>query len=481
MAGNSEVNDGLFGARARTASLFLISVAIAICMLVLVYFFKDFANTVVVDHGPLTNDCTLFASATASDDGSGMSPTSPLPFARAAALTRPGSVLCLIAGTYTLSSSFRPPTSGKPSFWIVYRSYGDGPVNFVWAGAANASSMFYFGDGSFPSDPAYLEFRGLNLDGQGNAADGFFCRGSHHLRFVSNSISNTGGSGIASIDCDYLTADHNLLSHNGYIPSSTSVPTDYSWTSGISFNSNQWFDNYAGFHNYISNNIVAGEVDQSSHHSDGNGIILDLSNGTYTPSTANTPPALIANNVVYGNGGRCIVAYVVSNFWMVNNTCYRNDLDPKLGNAGAITTSDSHDGYVINNIAVSYVTGHPPYEQVNSNTRISYYSNMYFGAANNFAYPEAEQLIEADPGFLNPPIFEVAMGEQYASTLAPSRLGDALKLRRSSPAIAKGIDASSLPGLPGTIVRDLKAHIYTDINGKARPQGGGVDLGAYQH
>jgi hypothetical protein len=35
--------------------------------------------------------------------------------------------------------------------------------------------------------------------------------------------------------------------------------------------------------------------------------------------------------------------------------------------------------------------------------------------------------------------------------------------------------------LPAAIVSDLKKYIYTDLNGKARPQGGGVDLGAYQH
>jgi hypothetical protein len=35
--------------------------------------------------------------------------------------------------------------------------------------------------------------------------------------------------------------------------------------------------------------------------------------------------------------------------------------------------------------------------------------------------------------------------------------------------------------LAASIVSDLKRYIYVDINGKARPQGGGVDLGAYQH
>jgi hypothetical protein len=480
MVWNSENDDTPFRARARTTSLALTSLGIAACMFVLVFFFRDFSPTLVTNHGPLPNDCTLFASAAARDNGSGTRANSPLPFSRAAALAQPGSVVCLLAGTYFLSSSFKPPSSGNPSLWIVYKSYGDGPVNFVWTGAANASAMFYFGGGSFPSNPAYLQFQGLHLDGQGNAADGFFCRGSHHLRFLSNSISNTGGSGIASIDCDYLTADHNLISHNGYIPSSTSVPTDYSWTSAISFNSNQWFDTYTGFHNFISNNIIAGEVDQSSHHTDGNGIILDLSSGSYTPSTANTPPALILNNVVYGNGGRCIVAYVVTNFWIVNNTCYRNNLDPALGNAGAITTNDSHDGYIVNNIAVAYQSGHPPYEQVNSNSRILYYANMYFGAANNFSYAEPSQFIEADPLFSNLRIFDAAVAQQHGVVLTPSLLGDALNLGPSSPAIARGIDPSTLPGLPPTIVTDLKKYIYTDIAGHQRPRGGRFDLGAYQ-
>ena len=89
-------------------------------------------------------------------------------------------------------------------------------------------------------------------------------------------------------------------------------------------------DNYSGFHNIIANNIV-GEFDSSSNHADGNGIILDLSNGSYNASTANTPPVLIINNVVHGNGGRCIHAHIVTNFWIVNNTCYDNNLDPTLG------------------------------------------------------------------------------------------------------------------------------------------------------
>jgi Immunoglobulin domain/Immunoglobulin I-set domain len=434
--------------------------------------------TLTVNSGGLASDCTIFASSSGNDANSGTSATAPKTFSGAAAATQPGSVVCLLAGTYNLSSSFSPPTNGTPSAWIVYKSYGNGAVNFVWTGAANASPMFQLGavGTAFPTGPSYLEFRGLNLDGGGNAGDAFFCRGGHHLHFIGNSMSNTGGSGVGSRDCDYLTADHNVVNHNGYMPASTSVPQWYGWTSGISFNSDQWFDNYAGFHNVIANNIVVGEYDSSTNHTDGNGIILDLSNGSYSASTANTPPALIINNVVYGNGGRCIEAFVVTNFWIVNNTCYKNNLDATLGNAASLTTNNSQVGYFINNIAVAWDSGNPTYSQEGTNANISYNADLDYGSPPSFT--PAVPFVQVDPLFVNPPTLA---GGQYATALAPSLLGTGLTLLPTSPAIGAGIDPTTLSNLPAAIVSDLRTYCYTDINGKARPQGGSFDLGAYQH
>ena len=436
--------------------------------------------TLTVNSGGLASDCTIFASSSGNDANSGTSATAPKTFTGAAAATQPGSVVCLLAGTYNLSSSFDPPTNGSASAWIVYKSYGDGAVNFVWKGAADASPMFRLGavGTTFPSGPSYLEFRGLNFDGGGNAADAFYCRGGHHLRFIGNSMSNTGGSGVGTRDCDYLTADHNTVYHNGYMPASTSVPQWYGWTSGISFNSDQWFDTYPGFHNVIANNIVVGEYDSSTNHTDGNGIILDLSNGSYSASTANTPPALIINNVVYGNGGRCIEAFVVTNFWIVNNTCYKNNLDATLGNAASLTTNNSQNGYFINNIAVAWGTGNPTYSEEGTNANISYHANLYDGSPLNFTPDASAQFVQADPLFVNPPVLT---GGQYATALAPALLGPGLTVLATSPAIGAGIDPTTLPNLPAEIVNDLRTYCYTDINGKARPQGGSFDLGAYQH
>jgi len=230
----------------------------------------------------------------------------------------------------------------------------------------------------------------------------------------------------------------------------------------------------------ISNNLIAGEYDGSTHHTDGNGIILDLSNGSYDYSSANTPPALVINNVVYGNGGRCIVAYVVTNFWIVNNTCYKNSLDPELKNAGSFAANNSRDGFFINNIAVEWNSKHASYVQENSNSNVSYYSNMYFGGANSFTFSEPSQLLEADPLFLNPSVVDSALPAPYAAALPGSLLGHRLKLLPSSPAIGKGMDPATLPNLAEPIVTDLKKYAYTDIDGNRRTPGGPFDLGAYQ-
>jgi hypothetical protein len=423
-----------------------------------------------VNNGSTASNCTLFASPSGNDSNSGSTSSSPKTFSGAAAASQPGSVVCLLAGTYNLSSTFYPPTSGSPSSWITFQPSGNGAVNFLWTAGATGQPMFKLGNGSFPSGAAYLEFKGFNLDGQNFAADGFFCQGGHHVRFIANSINNTGGSGVGAVNCDYLTSDHNLINHNGYL---------YGWTSAISYNSAQWFDNYPGFHNIVSNNIITGEFDGSGNHTDGNGIILDLSNGSYNYSSANTPPALIINNVVYGNGGRCIQANVVTNFWIVNNTCYKNDLDTSLGNVGSFTTQNSNNGYFINNIAVSVAGNNPSYDQESSNANIKYYADMYSGSSPNFSYSDPSQLINANPLFLLPPSLSIG---GYTTSLAPSLLGSALTLTPLlSPALGSGIDPSTLSGLPANIVSDLKKYIYTDINGKARPQGGGSDLGAFQH
>ena len=125
---------------------------------------------------PVASSCTLYASPSGDDKNSGNTATDPKTLSGAASLTKPGSVVCLLSGTYSLNASFEPPRSGSSSAWIVFKNRGDGPVNLVWTGAADAQPMIRIQGGKFPSGPAYLEFRGLRLDGRGKALDGFYSR-----------------------------------------------------------------------------------------------------------------------------------------------------------------------------------------------------------------------------------------------------------------------------------------------------------------
>jgi hypothetical protein len=474
--------DEAFPHRHSRSTLILTSLGIILFLLVLAHALARMflIKSLNAEHSCV--ECTLYAAPNGDDKNVGTSASFPKTLLGAAQAARPGATVCLLAGTYPLSASFVPPASGRPSAWIVYRSCGDGPVNFVWTGGADAQAMIKIGGGKFPSNPSYLEFQGLNLDGRGKALDGFFCFGSHHLRFIGNSIVNTGGGGIVTVTCDYLTADHNVIRHNGYIPADAGKNAEYySWTSGISFNSNQWYDRDDGFHNIIVNNIISDEVDQSPKHTDGNGIILDLSNRTYDYSSANTPPALVANNVVYGNGGHCVVAFTVTNFWIANNTCYKNGLDPSVEAIGSITANNARNGYILNNVVVSSRDANPSYDQQNNHADIHYYANLQYGSSNNLKDDSPlSGFIEADPLFLNSSQFDSESVRQNEKAPASSQLGSGFQLQLSSPALKKGIDPSTLPHLSKAILSDLNRYIYTDINGNPRPLGGPFDLGAYQ-
>jgi hypothetical protein len=423
--------------------------------------------------------CTLYVGPNGAANNSGTTPTSPITLLQSAALATAGDVVCIEPGTYSLSRTFYPSHSGNPNAWIVFTNYGGGVVNILWAGGPNASdqNMFHLYSATFPDGPSYIEFHGLTLNGQNSASNGFFCQGSHHVRYVGNTVINQGSAGIGSVLCDYQTADHNIVYHNGY---------NDGRSSGISQNSNQWLDGYYGFHNIVSNNIVIGEFDSSSYHMDGNGIIMDLSARSYDPSTSNTPPALIVNNVVYGNGGRCIQTYVVSNIWVVNNTCYDNGLDLSLGGVSSILSYNANNGYVVNNVVQTWGNMPPFTVQGTINYNLIFSHNLIFGGINSgfretgFTDTPSMDFIIANPLFVSPPYFNPTQGGQYATALDPSLMGNDLHLQLSSPGIGAGIDPSSLTS-NSALIWDMRSYIYSDITGNPRPQGGPFDLGAYQH
>lgn len=447
-------------------------------------------------------DCTLYVSPTGNDNNNGTSTTTPKTLNGASKATVPGSVVCLLSGTYNLTTTFYPANSGTANAYIVYKSY-DGQAQLFWQGPGSGGDTNVI---NLYQNKNYIEINGLSINANNNVNNGISCQSSHHIRVIGNTITNAGGAGIATVLCDYVTADRNNIYHNGYVTG---------WSSGISLNSNQWTDQYQGFHSYVVNNIISGTVDQKGDPSsgkitDGNGIILDLSNRSYDSSSPNTPPVLVANNVIYQNGGRCLIAFLVTNGWFVNNTCYKNTLDLRMGDqtsfsyVGEITSNQVLQSYFINNIAYAWTPSsktRQPYQWIDNkafsnypNDNVRYFKNIYFGGGGNYLPTsisnDVNQVFKSDPLFINPPLVDSSSDGQYKNAIQPSQIGTRLQLQLQSSAINAGIDplaitpeimTSSRQIVQSLALRsDLKKYILTDILGVQRPQGSSYDIGAYE-
>ena len=411
--------------------------------------------------------CTLYASPSGISTNSGTSPSSPVSLLTAVRLAQPGSVVCLLAGTYPVDTPFEIYKSGTSSNWIVYTNYNGGAAVIVPRSGKLALMLV-------PVGVRYVEINGLQFDGYNTANTAIACSGCDHLRVIGNKISHMGASGIITIPdpgtgkpADYLTVDHNLIYHCGY---------NQGFGSAIGFRRNGWYDGYSGFHSFVTNNIISGTYDNSSHHTDGNGIISDNDLGDVTP------PELIANNVVYQNGRRCINLYHTSNAWAVNNTCYKNDLDKY---AGELQTYYASGIYEVNNISYAWSTTSPYLDAAPLvDTRYHYNHWITSGTGTPQVVPSSalsdpSQLKHADPLFVNPPYVSPTASGQYNNAVPPDQITDQFHLQAGSPAIGAGIDPTTIPGISSEIISGLQQYVYTDIEGYPRTPGSAFDLGAY--
>jgi hypothetical protein len=125
-------NSGQTVGRRRSGwDIFVISLGLLMFLLLIMHAVKNYHSDPAGISSPISSGCTLYASPSGNDSNSGTSVLAPKALSGAASATAPGAVVCLLGGTYYLSSSFNPPHSGSPSFWIVYRNYDSTPVRFV--------------------------------------------------------------------------------------------------------------------------------------------------------------------------------------------------------------------------------------------------------------------------------------------------------------------------------------------------------------
>jgi parallel beta-helix repeat protein len=409
------------------------------------------------------------ASASGAMDGTPVHPFSTIQAASDS--TNPGDTVFIMNGTYTNSwwngTVLNITRSGSASAWIVYAAY---PTH-------HPKLQFNGWGGIYITGASYIEVSGLEIVGNNAAmdsatafsdrADGNNCLTSgngimcyqngtspypHHITIRKCIVHDCGGGGISTQTTDYITIEENTVYNNAWYS-----PYD---CSGISLGWNSNYDNdttnYRVFvrrNSCFSNKNCIPAIQGGTVPTDGEGIIIDIQDGTAGNVPAYTGRMLLENNVVFNNGGDGITLFKTNHVDVINNTAYLNDRTTEI-NRGQIFPNQGKNTRILNNIMVA-LAGRNVLQDCCPNTSLTVDYNLFWSAGGS---PSASLIgktgthdKKADPLFVNPS--------------ADASVAD-FHLRLGSPAIDAGISA----GAPAT-----------DFDGNARPWGAGIDMGAYEY
>ena len=400
----------------------------------------------------ITTAQTYYVSPTGNDANPG---TITLPWktpAKAGATAQAGDTVIFRGGVYY--SQLTPKNSGNTTNgWITFQAYpGEEPTIIHDA---------FFSKGVNIDGVNFIKIIGLTAIAAGSNGPGISINNAHHIQILNCVVRDSATSGIATTNgIDYITIEGNKIHNNSnigqYNGSGISI-----WNSGGPI-----FDNASGYHIIIKNNLIYNNRNLTAEPSDGNGIILD-NNDQGGTAASQLPKALVANNVIFDNGGRCIHVRNSSNADVINNTCYHNLETEKIaeGCNGEITLqrTNTYDSsiniQVYNNIV--YGKGGTCNQgrsqaflfQVFCNSSYcpqfkSGYNLWYNGAVNQSGTND----LTANPNFIKP-------------SLDPNLANFGITL--TSPALDSGTD-------------QFQTIIPRDYSGTLRPQGDGFDRGAYE-
>lgn len=352
-------------------------------------FLTPYADSVVLDHPSWICDSPAPSNAlhVAPNGNDGNPGTVDRPLASinaAASRVEPGQQILVRGGTYREAVTIKG-RSGRPDAWITLRSYpGERAVISVGVGQnavalrggssyVNIACLELAGPTeqpeAIPASPSLMRERRLSGAGAneipqnygagvdiGDQADTKAGTLSHHVRIVANEVHDFAEMGISAVEVSHVTMAGNTVYRNARYSchAGSGIGIAYMHDTGGP-------DNSDGYSNYIVGNVSYANEQRSLQCftdnlgaviTDGNGIIIDDHDSTnYQART------LVADNVVFGNGGRGILVFNSSRVDVVNNIAYQNAQTPELmGRSGPhpdIAVASSDDVRVYNNIAVS--------------------------------------------------------------------------------------------------------------------------------
>lgn len=276
----------------------------------------------------------------------------------------------------------------------------------------------------------------------------------HHIRVSNNIVHDCCGGGIETGNADYVTIEDNTVYNNAWYSCYDCSGISIGWCSNFDTDTT----NYKIIiqRNKCYNNKDEIPAIQGGGITDGEGIIIDIEDGSAGGVPAYTGRMLIAENICFGNGGDGITLFKTNHVDVINNTVYLNDLSPSI-NRGGICPNQTQNSTILNNIVVA-----PAGKVVMGNPLVADY-NLYWSTsgspAGSLIQKSGPHDVKADPLFV------------YASLDAT--VAD-FHTQAASPAINAG---TAVVARVGSTVNAPA----TDFSGTARPSGAGFDIGAYEY
>ncbi len=354
---------------------------------------------------------------------------------KAESVVKPGDVVLIGDGVYEGDTSARGEgtallainVSGRPDAWITWKARpGHKPVlrPRQWSGIEIHGSYHIIegltligGNDEVTLVEAIAGSKAKIKESRFNT-NGIFVEGRrnapnakpHHIIIRKNTVGKMPGGGILAIEADHITIEDNKVFENAWF-------MEYAG-SGITMLNNWAFDDAPGYHVVIQRNMVWNNKtlvpwERTGKLSDGNGILLDVTDQTVSGGATNPngdaiigaddPKAkpkrpvwkarsLIANNVSAFNGGSGIHTFRTSHVDIINNTTYWNGA---IVNYEELFANRSTDIVILNNVIVPRPNGRVTSNNRNTDVRWDY--NLYPVAQNVLV---GLNDIVADPKFI---------------------------------------------------------------------------------
>ncbi len=296
------------------------------------------------------NPNAVFVSGALGDDNNdGLSLDNPIRSLQAALDgVQPGETVYLMDGTYSDllepgNAHYVVRNGGTPDAWVTVEN------------APGHSPLIIASDGNGLEVQAdYVEVAGLTVRGEGydETADpwgnALLVRNSNHVRFVGNTLSNMPTSGISAVESSNLAILNNEIFENAFWSSvqGSGISLWHSSTNGEPPDPDGYHDRILGNRIYRNENKVKSRWRDFSVITDGNGIIIDEGR-----DTSYTGRVLVANNVVFDNGGRAIMVFKANNVDVMFNTTYNNVRTDALdGGRGELVAGQATNVRFLNNL-----------------------------------------------------------------------------------------------------------------------------------